>query len=768
MKKIPTHSKTTSKTTPQAPAKSAAPKARPIIYFIVGLTITAFNFGAYTFIARLLIQNNDYLWLSNLIATFLSTILAFILHSRITWKDRQITKLNIIKFFAWNALLTFIISPLFTWLFSLFGDLYHFAYDITTAMHLPFDYNFIQSTGAFVLTSVVVMVINYFFYDRFVFPRQSTSSKTSSSFWQNFLSKTKSSLHFWQKLTPATKTFLIFAIICLLIKIALVSWRSIYAIPNAASDDGLMQKGAINLLEFQWFGAFDAYTLSKTNIFSFYLAALNTFGIPFLIGSEILFFIATLIIVFLLKKYVHNKWFPYLVFSFIFFNPATFATATSVRIYRDAIYPSIILICLGSLFHIFTNIKNQKPYNAWLAVYTISLTFFWFLREESVWILPILIFCSLFIIFFINKYQSPPARKKSILKFLLIPPAAILIVWLGFKTANFIAYNSFVLTESDSSGYQDFYNAVNKISSSERTDTIDFPTDVRYQIYDVSPTFSTIKDSLENTVFPTIKLLGDNPEEINSGWTTWAIRQAMARHGYYDSATSANNFYSQVATEINAACDDTKLDCTYKKPGLVSTLLSNIPRLFSEIFSNLRFAYTFSGTEIRQYYSEPTPVSLGEAAEILTKENILSASDGIRENPADPTRYTKIDKLKIKLLAIIRKAYQIASPVLFWVSVILFVILSIKYLFCTKDGRKFYERPHFDLIAFSASILVALLIRCLIVAYLNISSFYATSDLYLYVCYSLVLVFIACIFTLTIISISDTIKKRSKNEKRHR
>ena len=141
-------------------------------YFFVGVGVTLFNYALYAILANLVIRNNDLLWLSNFIATAITTIVAYVAHSRITWKERQVTKASIIRFFIWNAMLTIAIAPGFTQLFSLFTPLYDFAFNISSALHLPFSYDFVLTTGAFVLTSIVIMILNFLFYDKFVFHKQ--------------------------------------------------------------------------------------------------------------------------------------------------------------------------------------------------------------------------------------------------------------------------------------------------------------------------------------------------------------------------------------------------------------------------------------------------------------------------------------------------------------------------------------------------------------------------------------------------------------------
>ena len=139
-------------------------------YFIVGISITIINYLLYTFIIRVILNNNnDLLWLSTIISCVIVTFIAFGLHSKITWRENSPGKYGIIKFFIWNFLIAFLISPLITWFFTQLKPIYDFAFNISSAMHLPFDKNFIESTGVFCFTGFTTMILNFFFYDKFVF-----------------------------------------------------------------------------------------------------------------------------------------------------------------------------------------------------------------------------------------------------------------------------------------------------------------------------------------------------------------------------------------------------------------------------------------------------------------------------------------------------------------------------------------------------------------------------------------------------------------------
>lgn len=139
-------------------------------YIIVGITLTLINFVIYTVLNRTIFhENNDLLWLVSLISCAITSIFGYLLHSRITWRERNPGKLGAVKFMIWNILLAMVISPFLTWVFSLITPLYEFAFNITSAIHLPFDYDFVMTTGVFCLTALCTMILNFLFYDRVVF-----------------------------------------------------------------------------------------------------------------------------------------------------------------------------------------------------------------------------------------------------------------------------------------------------------------------------------------------------------------------------------------------------------------------------------------------------------------------------------------------------------------------------------------------------------------------------------------------------------------------
>ena len=147
----------------------ATTKTRIGKFIVIGIILTVFNFLVYTLIARLVLKNNDLLWLDSMVSYILATILAYILHSKITWQERCITKKGVFMFFLWNGITALLISPFFTWLFGLITPFYQFIHQVFSNLQVPFDYNFVESTSIFCLVTIVTLILNYLFYDKLVF-----------------------------------------------------------------------------------------------------------------------------------------------------------------------------------------------------------------------------------------------------------------------------------------------------------------------------------------------------------------------------------------------------------------------------------------------------------------------------------------------------------------------------------------------------------------------------------------------------------------------
>lgn len=149
-------------------------------YLIFGILNTVIKYGVYEALA-LLFFSGDLLWVATLISGVVALFVGYYLHSRFTWKDRKVGKKQLGRFFVWNVILNLAIGPMLTKLFGLFGFLYQFAYNIFQGIGINFTYDFVESTGIFVLVMAVEMIVNFLIYDKFVFGESKISEKKDAS-----------------------------------------------------------------------------------------------------------------------------------------------------------------------------------------------------------------------------------------------------------------------------------------------------------------------------------------------------------------------------------------------------------------------------------------------------------------------------------------------------------------------------------------------------------------------------------------------------------
>ena len=144
-------------------------KAKAWRFFWVGTGLTLFDYAVYEVIVLLFLGGNT--GLASIISGSITTVVAFFAHSRITWKARKIGRSEIIKFFVWTILTMWLIRPLLTRGAELLTPLYQFAYGICQWIGINFSYEFVRTTGVFAICTAVIMILNYCFYDRFVFSK---------------------------------------------------------------------------------------------------------------------------------------------------------------------------------------------------------------------------------------------------------------------------------------------------------------------------------------------------------------------------------------------------------------------------------------------------------------------------------------------------------------------------------------------------------------------------------------------------------------------
>lgn len=140
-------------------------------FFVAGVAAAIVDYVVYEIIARI-INNNDFLFIPAIISGVFSVLVSYLMNSRITWKTQKTDKHGILRFFGWNFVKVVVLKPVLTIVFGFLPQIYEFAFMISNLIGLPFDFDFIESTGIFCFVTASTMILSYFIYDRLVFGRK--------------------------------------------------------------------------------------------------------------------------------------------------------------------------------------------------------------------------------------------------------------------------------------------------------------------------------------------------------------------------------------------------------------------------------------------------------------------------------------------------------------------------------------------------------------------------------------------------------------------
>ena len=154
------------------------------------------------------------------------------------------------------------------------------------------------------------------------------------------------------------------------VKLGLCSFQLIVASPDLSPiDDTLMFNLAKSISAGNWLGEYDWLTLGKHSFYALWLAFLNLLHVNIVVGGQALFAVSCLVLLAALKPVMRTNWGRLFVFAVTLYTPASWAENT-LRVYRDNIYPSLVLLALAGLLGAFTRFR-EKPLRA-LPYYVVS------------------------------------------------------------------------------------------------------------------------------------------------------------------------------------------------------------------------------------------------------------------------------------------------------------------------------------------------------------------------------------------------------------
>ncbi|NCC99950.1 MAG: hypothetical protein EOL95_09675 [Bacteroidia bacterium] len=528
-----------------------------------------------------------------------------------------------------------------------------------------------------------------------------------------------------------------YVVVISLVYIFLVSGSFSQLIPEAGHDDGLQLYLSQSLSSGHWLGSYNNLTLAKGIAYPGWTALLHSLDIALWFGNALLFISASLALVFATRKIVSTRWLRLSLFAFLLFNPVV-----SARAYRDSIAPAIVMLVLAwviGLFLAVTRLSESKKVTRQAAIErevwvytslgTLSLPFWWYLREDYFWILPFVI-TALVVTLGIVTYQYIKQFIKIrqlwvIITAILLPFVTTLIIGMGIATVNKNVYGRHVVNDYMSHDFQEAYGALTRIKNDNWQITVPVSREMRKEAYAASPAFKELQPCLDNNglgfcegFIMNMRAKGD----YEGGWFFWALRLAVQEQGYYTNAAKAEQYYVRLANEINTACSTGRLECTYDErasltaPLTIKTVIPTLQRMPRAV-SYVAFLDGAENTRsLRSAIYSPDKEMMSDYLDV--KYNTSELNFGVR--------------VKNALGYGTALMYKYTNPVLLAVALLLLVWLTIRLKVYINYWRE---------ILIGWGLVLLLIIRIFLITYIDTTAFPAIDMMYFSSLYPIMFLF---------------------------
>jgi hypothetical protein len=341
-------------------------------------------------------------------------------------------------------------------------------------------------------------------------------------------------------------------------------------------DDLFYAKAAHFIIHGQWMGPYTQMTLIKVPFYSFFLIGSFLSGLPLFLNETMFFIVACVVMFFAISPLITNKWWRLLLFILLLFCPSSLTTAWNLRVYREFVYFSLSLFVVAFSVGLFLRVYHKiSQLLCWSIGLGLSMGAMMLTREEGVWIYPILflflIIC-LILIWMKNKGDKKWGRSLIVLLPVVLWYIPIFIV----SSLNYSHYGFWGISENLEPEFNRVLNTIGRIKTSTWYPDIQASREARMKAYAVSPLLNGLKDSIESAIIAW-KPFDDVVQDLKPEWFkqkypesrgefgshfTWLLRDIMYQKGYYASGKYPYEFYKQVADQLEAACNDGRLDCS--------------------------------------------------------------------------------------------------------------------------------------------------------------------------------------------------------------
>jgi len=495
-------------------------------------------------------------------------------------------------------------------------------------------------------------------------------------------------------------------------------------IMNGPHDDLLFLNAAESLKHFKWLGPYNETTLIKGPGYPLFVAVVSVLHIPLLLAQQVYYAATCLVFVVAIRPKLRSPWLLGLIYAFLLMNPVMVSVGNWM-VLREGIYPGQCVLVAATLLGLLVRADaSPRSRLCWAIAAGYALSAVVITREEGAWLGP----AAAILLAWTAWKLWRRRRKESGARFewVWIPalPAGLTVGTIVIiSTINLAVYGTFCVVEVKEPNFVAAIAAMQRVEPPHFRRLVPVTRETRQELYGVSPAFARLKPILEGPVGAQWASFGDpynelhGSGEIGGAWWIWAVRQGVAGLGLYHHSADARAYYRQVAAEINGAIEEGEL----KAAPLHNTLA---PPWRPEYAGLMR---DHAATQLRELFTlrqhEPRPMSYqsrGTAPVILHFERATHE----RALPGNATEATEAANhiyasTRGRILWWLQGAYGRILRPMGYAAVGAMILMIVIAPLRRRSGWA---------IAGLLAIVAATVVRCVLLLYIDVSSFYAAAD----------------------------------------
>lgn len=455
----------------------------------------------------------------------------------------------------------------------------------------------------------------------------------------------------------------------------------VYLQADAAMDDFLYIQYAAHILEGKWLGDFSSLVLLKTASPAVLLAVNYVLGISYPVFLAIGYILAASLFSLAMCRLTGSRKLGMALYVFLLYSPGMFHEENVQKVYRGGYIVIFTLLALGAVIGQFAarNRDCKREAFLWSLLGCVSLPIFYYLKEDSVWILPFV--CVGTACTVAGLWKSRHTHKGFRFAAALAPLLALGCVTAGYKMLNYHCYGEYAITDRSGTYCKEVMSDLLQVDDGKGYRNLGVWV-TRNMVHTAAKHSKTLEGLMPYVEQSWNAWCGEN--EAPGDFYIWAFRGAVELSGAYGSGGAyVDSCYRKIHEELEQAFESGALKRWEGRVYMSST------------------ARGFTAEELADYYKGRFPGALKMLASY--QENATSSQEarGLSDNLALMSNltmthfrwggtngnYYKGDELIVKIENKIVRLYQKTGLVFFWAGLAGCGVLLLKILAKLVRGK---------------------------------------------------------------------------------